>query len=372
MKKIASFLFVLLFLPLLPVCQAETGESVHSGTWGKLAWSLDGSGLLTISGSGGMDKFTYQSSDAWQPYKEEVRKIEICDGVTSITAYAFYGYENLNAVILPSRLTSIGTSAFAFCTSLTDIAIPDNVTKIGSDAFCGCRNLRRVTLPNRLKMIEMGLFQNCGSLSDIVIPDSVNSIAMWAFNNCTSLTDITVPRLVRRLEPDAFSKCVNLKTVSLTEGITLISSYAFSECESLESIVIPGSVKALGNNAFYGCTSLEDVMVTPSNKQYSSIDGIVFSRSLKKLILYPMGRKDRSYIIPDGVTGIGSFAIYGCDALEELTVPVSVTRAEDYAVHGCTHLRAIRYSGTPEQQKKIKMGKECEGLTDVPWYYNAK
>jgi len=44
-----------------------------------------------------------------------------------------------------STATSIGSSAFFGCTSLTGITIPDSVTWIGGSAFRGCTSLTSVT-----------------------------------------------------------------------------------------------------------------------------------------------------------------------------------------------------------------------------------
>ena len=66
-------------------------------------------------------------------------------------------------------VTSIGDSAFAYCTSLASVTIPDSVTSIGDEAFAYSTSLTSVT-----------------------IPDSVTSIGTRVFDSCTSLTSITV------------------------------------------------------------------------------------------------------------------------------------------------------------------------------------
>jgi len=62
-------------------------------------------------------------------------------------------------------VTSIGSSAFYYCESLTKVVIPDSVTSIGNYAF-----------------------NSCYSLTKVVIPDSVTSIGNYAFEDCYSLT----------------------------------------------------------------------------------------------------------------------------------------------------------------------------------------
>ncbi len=47
----------------------------------------------------------------------------------------------LEKVTIPNSVTTIGYSAFKYCTSLTSITIPDSVTSIGDYAFSGCTSL---------------------------------------------------------------------------------------------------------------------------------------------------------------------------------------------------------------------------------------
>ena len=70
--------------------------------------------------------------------------IEICEGVTTIGAYAFCRCSSLTSVTLPEGVTTIGRSAFSGCISLTSVTLPEGVTTIGDYAFPdGCEVTRK-------------------------------------------------------------------------------------------------------------------------------------------------------------------------------------------------------------------------------------
>ena len=123
--------------------------------------------------------------------------------------------------------------------------------------------------------------------------------------------------------------------------MTGICNSAFYDCDSLTSITIPSSVTSIGDYVFRYCDSLTSIIVDVSNEKYKSIDGNLYTKDGKTLIQYAIGKKDTSFIIPDGVTSIGNEAFYDCDSLTNITIPSSVTSIGDYAFYGCDSLTSI-------------------------------
>ena len=95
-------------------------------------------------------------------------------------------------IIIPDGVTSIGSSAFSFCSSLTSVSLPNSVTSIGFSAFHGCSGLISVTIPDSVTSIRFSAFLGCSGLTSVTIPYSVTSIDTWAFKNCSSLISVTI------------------------------------------------------------------------------------------------------------------------------------------------------------------------------------
>ena len=162
----------------------------------------------------------------------------------------------IRSYIIPSSVNSIGDSAFAGCSSLSNIAIPSSVNSIGKYAFSSCCSLSGVIIPDSVTSIGNYAFKGCSSLSNIVIPDCVTSIGDWTFSDCYSLSNIVIPDSVIRISIGAFAGCTSLSNIVIPDSVTSIEYFAFSRCYSLSNIVIPDSVTSIGEEAFCDCSNL--------------------------------------------------------------------------------------------------------------------
>jgi surface glycoprotein (TIGR04207 family) len=115
----------------------EKSVGASSGTTGDCTWTLDDSGVLTISGEGAMGNY----SESVAPWGKGITSTVIENGVTVIGSYAFSGCKGLTSVTIPDSVTSIGEEAFRNCTGLTKIVIPESVGFIQDNAFSGCNNV---------------------------------------------------------------------------------------------------------------------------------------------------------------------------------------------------------------------------------------
>ena len=92
--------------------EGEAADVVDSGTCGDNAiWTLTGTDndlTLTISGSGDMEDNYIDNDAPWELKKNEITTLIIDEGITGISAGAFYDCINLNSVTLPDSITRIG------------------------------------------------------------------------------------------------------------------------------------------------------------------------------------------------------------------------------------------------------------------------
>ena len=110
--------------------------------------------------------------------------------VTSIGNSAFGWCSSLTSVNIGNGVTSIGDYAFRNCSSLTSITIPNSVTSIGDSAFASCSSLTSmiVEYTNIPNLSNIGLNS---TLQNLTLGENVTSIASGAFNNYSFLQNVT-------------------------------------------------------------------------------------------------------------------------------------------------------------------------------------
>jgi hypothetical protein len=90
------------------------------------------------------------------------------------------------------------------------------------------------------------------------------------------------------------------------------------------------------------------INVAQDNPRYSSEDGILFNKNKTALILYPAGKPETAYTIPNSVTSIGVGAFEFSD-LTSVTIGNSITSIGNYAFYGCTGLtEVVNLAETPQ------------------------
>ena len=295
--------------------------------------------------------------------------VEIPASVTSIGNGVFIGCTSLTNISIPAGVTNIESQVFRDCRRLTSITIPTSVTSFGNSAFSGCTSLTSVMIPTNVTCIGERAFSACTGLTNITIPASVTNFGYDAFWGCTNLP-AAIQNLARR---PGFSRARSIPFQRGNDGtsapapvplilgdytyttnaagqatitgfnknyagalvitntlggrpVTILGPAAFKSCTGLTSITIPASVTNIGDASSF-CpfpAHLTNITVDAANKNFSSLDGVLFDKERTTLILHPKGRAG-SYAVPASVTSIGRYVFSGCTGLRSITVDAANT-----------------------------------------------
>ena len=272
-------------------------------------------------------------------------------------------------------VTSIGESAFEYCTGLTSVTIPNSVTFIGV-AFVGCSGLTSVTIPNSVNTIVSGAFDNTAwynnqpdgllyagkvaykykgempSNTDITLEEGTLGIAGSAFSGCSGLTSVTIPNSVISIGGMAFHDCISLISVTIPNSVTSIDHEAFRGCSGLTSVTIGNSVTSIGESAFSGCSCLTSVTIPNSVNSIGSgafedtawynnqPDGLVYAGKVAYKYKGEMP-VNTDITLEDGTLGIAGYAFSGCSGLTSVTIPNGVTSIGEQAFRNCSGLTSV-------------------------------
>ena len=218
----------------------------------------------------------------------------IANGEAEVT-YKSYNYPNYrdyidSTLIIPDSImydsvmypvTSIGYQAFAYA-EMDSVVIPNTVRTIGMWAFGPCPNLKEVIIPNSVTEIGQGAFGGCYSIVSVTLPDSITTIASQTFDADTSLVSIVIPDAVTTIGSAAFSQCYSLRKVTFGQSVISINSGAFSHGKHLDSLIFLNDVAPWIGNIFYTDT-LHLVIDIPCGSYHS---------------YYPIFGSNHTYIVP--------------------------------------------------------------------------
>ncbi len=203
-------------------------------------------------------------------------------------------------------------------------------------------NADTIAIPEELNgqpvvAIAPGAFES-SRLLEVMIPDSVISIGERAFQNCRSLRTVRLPAGLTTLEARTFAGCQWLKDVTMPNDLRRVGDAAFANCGHLQEISLGNMVEEIAETAFRGCGKLASV--TAGGQYYSSVDGVLFSADGSMLILYPEGKPDTDYTVPDGVYTIFPHAMAGCRA-RTVRFCGDMVSVGDYALERAQMLTAV-------------------------------
>ena len=115
--------------------------------------------------------------------------------------------------------------------------------------------------------------------------------------------------------------------------------------------VIPKSVKYIHDSAFRGSENITQVSVETGNNYYTVENGILFTKDKTKLVKYPCQLENTSYNVPDSVIDIGGWAFYGNGNISSINFTDSIKSIGECCFDKCYNIeltnipRKIEYLG---------------------------
>ena len=297
--------------------------------------------------------------------------------VTAIADRVFHTDKTGLTITLPRTIETIGKSCFEYDgrSDIMIINIPEdnNIQFIDEYSFYNC-NLRNVCLPS-IRFMENHTFYNCPSLESVSLSDYIESIPSSSFYNCPNLASIEVGAGNPYLSADSFglfskdkselmmisSNAFSDEEISIPEGVrTFCIKIAFRnnpDDGSCYSINLPASLEKIYDpdidnhylRSVWGREFIKHFSVDPANPRLASDDGVLFDKGMKTLLLYPVAKKDKEYVVPDGVEEIvgGNFVH---PYIESVTLPESLHKVGNSSFRlnaGYNSLRVVRMN-SPE------------------------
>lgn len=257
--------------------------------------------------------------------------VVIPEGVRTLRPFSFFSTGSvIKSITFPKSLSYISRNDFACCTELEEILVDDDneyFTSIDGVLFEKGRKLKLCFFP-------------AGRAGAYSVPDGVTEIAAYAFYGCKKLTALTLPN-----------------------SLSIIGGDFLRECSAIQSITVPRSVTVISEYCFLSCSSLNEIHVDGNNEHFASIDGVLYDKSIKKLISCP-GNKRGSLEIPETVTTIGAHAFHYCRNLTEITIPDSVLSIGTGAFVHCESLKSATIPGTVQKIIRYTFS-GCTALSDI-------
>ena len=352
MKKLVSLAAIVIVCIAALVISASAAGIVAEGTCGTaVTWWLDDEGTLTITGPGSMKEYS-GNKYPWYSHKNEIVRVVIEDGVRNVAPSAFSGlggYWEIEEVIIPPSVTTIGKEAFQDCDGLTSVIFTgtSGLTTIGDKAFYTCSALEKFTVPASVTAIGARALAYNGKLAEVVFEtgSKLTTIGDNAFELDSALKSVAIPASVVTINECAFRTCESLEKVTFAAGskLTTIGNYAFQDCDKLENVTVPAGVTSIGKYAF-------------------------------RLYKYPAdytNSLDVTIPADSKLVSIGEFAFAGCMGKMDIHLPASLTTLGQWAFGYCPKLTDIYYGGSAANWSQLLTTGTNQLPDGVTLHYNC-
>ena len=300
-------------------------------------------------------------------YASNLKSVKFGSGLKTVDEYAFYKNEKLETIeFAGNNLTSIGNNAFSSCSALTELNLSGNKTIIRANAFSYDTSLKSVTISSGVNRLCDYAFYKCTALTTVELGEGLETMEGSVFRYCSSLEKVSFPESLVNIYGNTFDSCSKLDNVKIPNNLTYIDGYVFSNCSSLKNVSIGSSCKSVSTTAFLNSYSIDKITVAEDNKNFTSVDGVLYNNDKTTLVLYPKNRAGE-FVVPDTVTSIADYAFDNAPKLTKVTIGENVKSVGTGAFRNCNSLETVIFKDSDTVQKTIGdyAFNNCPALTEV-------
>ncbi len=180
------------------------------------------------------------------------------------------------------------------------------------------------------------LTEYSGGGGAVVIPASIDGYRVvklgdHLFADRRDISSLTIPEGVKELGEAALWFCTGLTELKLPQSTEILRTNSLYGLSGVNELYIPENVSEIEDLCF-GWSGYEKIEVSGGNQQYSSVDGVLYSKDGSRLLFYPAYKADREFTVPDTVTDIGFFAFDRTLFLEKLNISANVSNIDSYQI----------------------------------------
>ncbi|MDE6059867.1 MAG: leucine-rich repeat domain-containing protein, partial [Clostridia bacterium] len=302
-----------------------------------------------------------------------------------IGANAFYGMRNVEVINFEDGGTlplSIGDAAFYYMNSLTTLNLPSriadyvdangdevrgltervfaNITSDGvsygqSDSKLEAINIAAgglyyCSIDGVVYTADKSILVVCpsGKTGTVKVDSHVALIEARAFKySAASSIEFEGGNVDMVIAESAFESAKLIEEMVLSNNVVEIKDNAFAYCSGLTTITLSKNLKEFNSNMFKGINM--PVIITEGSDGFVKVDGVVFSKDMKTLVLYASTLTNESYTVPNGVTAIGANAFRSNSSLKTLILPDGLKEIGEYAFYGASRLSNVEIPNTVER-----------------------
>ena len=272
---------------------------------------------------------------------EKVTEIDLSNTkVTWLGSYAFYGCQKATVVKLPDTLASMGGNESSTVKRDDDLGTTLTYTE---NVFACCDALEEIIVNDTnpyFKAVDGILYSKDGTKliryptarpgTHFDIPEGVEVIAsqafMQSFRTPGALQTVSFPSTLKEIESLAFRQS-NLTEVTLPAGVKFGSSI-FDISKKLAKVTIPEGVTEIGEYMFWSCEALTELKCPDS---------------LVKIGANAFGHTGLTDIDLAKVQEIGDYAFYYCP-LTKITIPATANTLGKGIFAACKNLETATFT----------------------------